>query len=313
MPAIDILIPSYRELRSQTRQSLLEMMRWSQCKCGTHAPWQCPKGQHDIIWQPPLGSCVIHWARNQQIALGMYGPHPDNRPPADYFLLMDDDMTVSKGMLNRLVSHKKDIVAGICTVRRDPPIPTIRYWDDTKEAFVEPIEWDWTSQKLIEIDASGSAFMLVSRKVLEKMGEAHLDCHFERLEDKRKGLDAAKVDAYWDKRAARRRERFNSTEDWQKKDCWWFQFLDNIIDSQIGEVGEDLSFCWKAKRLGFKVYADPQVTPGHLGEYAYSVDDYIELTRRWKSEGRHIERNDNMPQLGPALNVSEPIPQTAVA
>jgi len=30
-------------------------------------------------------------------------------------------------------------------------------------------------------------------------------------------------------------------------DCWWFQFLSNIDDLQIGETGEDIGFCWKAR------------------------------------------------------------------
>lgn len=33
--------------------------------------------------------------------------------------------------------------------------------------------------------------------------------------------------------------------------------------------GEDLSFCWRARRLGAKLYCDSRVTPGHIGAMAY--------------------------------------------
>ena len=33
----------------------------------------------------------------------------------------------------------------------------------------------------------------------------------------------------------------------------------------IGKVGEDLSFCWRARELGFKVFVDFDVKCGHIG------------------------------------------------
>lgn len=31
------------------------------------------------------------------------------------------------------------------------------------------------------------------------------------------------------------------------------------------ELGEDLAFCWRAKRLGFEIWGDPRVMLGHIG------------------------------------------------
>lgn len=289
MAAIDILIPSRIDLAQQTRVSLLETIRATQCRCGTHAPWDCNKGKHDLVWMPPISSSsIIHWARNQMLAMGMYGPHPEGRPQPEYFLLMDDDMLIEPHYIERLAMHKKDIVAGICTVRRDPPSPTIRLWLPEIGQYKEPFEWDWNSVKLMEIDASGTAFMLVKRKVLERMGEAYLDCFFERRWDKERGYDSEKVDFYWDNESIKRRTRFDSAEIWQHKDCWWFQMLPatNIDARGHGELGEDISFCWKAKQLGFRVFADPQVTPGHIGAYGFSIADYQYYVEQMKAEGK---------------------------
>ena len=33
----------------------------------------------------------------------------------------------------------------------------------------------------------------------------------------------------------------------------------------IGNVGEDLSFCWRARQLGFKIICDPSIELGHVG------------------------------------------------
>lgn len=282
------------------------MMQETNCLCRapngslTHAPWKCPSGKHSVRLMPPLySSSVIHWARNWTIAQALYGQPNDGRPPDDYFFLMDDDMLCQPSYLRRLMSYKLDIVCGICTVRKDPPRPNIRFWNPERNSFVDPIEWDWDSQKLIEIDAAGAAFMLVKRRVLERMGQAHLNCEFERDEDwrKTKNEDArGELREYWLEKSKLRREKFRRAleeKNWQGCDQWWFQFLTNVVDSQLGELGEDISFCWKAKKLGFKIYADPQVLPGHIGSYGYSISDYRDFVESAKKDGQMPEPREN--------------------
>ena len=36
----------------------------------------------------------------------------------------------------------------------------------------------------------------------------------------------------------------------------------------LNGFGEDLSFCWRARQLGYKIFMDPNITLGHVG---YSV------------------------------------------
>jgi hypothetical protein len=250
---------------------------------------------------PPLyASSVVHWARNQTVAQALYGQPKDGRPASEYLFLMDDDMVSQPHYLTRLAAYKADIVCGICTIRRDPPRPNIRFWSPERASFHDPIEWDWDAQKLMEIDAAGAAYMLVKRTVFEKMGQAYLDCKFEIEEDLRKittnNAGVSEIVTYWKRKSEARKERFETAVkegNWNATDCWWFQFLDNVVDNQVGELGEDLGFCWKAKKLGFKIYADPQVLPGHLGVYGYSISDFRAFIEESKAAGSMPELQEN--------------------
>lgn len=44
-------------------------------------------------------------------------------------------------------------------------------------------------------------------------------------------------------------------------------------------LGEDLSFCYKARSLGYKIYADPRIYVGHLGKLISDRDSWKALQR----------------------------------
>jgi hypothetical protein len=307
MATIEIVIPTYRGIHPEAFQALISMQQATNCMCRDqrtgaplHLPWKCPNGKHHVRFAPHcFASSVVHWARNQSVAQALYGQPKDGRPPSDYLFCMDDDMLSMPNYLTRLAAYKLDVVVGICTIKRDPPIPNIRFWNPKTHGFFFPIEWDWDSNRLMEIDAAGAAFMLVKRNVFERMGQAYLDCEFEIIEDCRKvtGDDAiAQVKEHWAKRAVVRRERFNAAikeDNWSATDCWWFSFENDFMPDQTGELGEDVSFCCKAKRLGFKIWADPQVLPGHLGMYGYSISDHREFVEQAKKIGGLPEMQEN--------------------
>jgi len=293
---VSVVCPTYRGIAPEAYSPLLAMIQHSNCFCRDprtgaplHPGWKCPAGKHSVRMTPPIySSSVVHWARNQVLCQALYGQPEDGRPPDEYFLMFDDDMVVQPDYLTRMLSYKLDIVCGICTIRRDPPRPNIRYWKDEEARFYDPVEWEWDSQKLMEIDAAGAAFMLVKRRVFDRMGEAYLDCEFEIAEDVRKGVDGPALREYWQKKSDWRRAHFGEAmekKNWGQCDQWWFSFAANVHDLQIGELGEDLTFCWKAKKLGFKIFADPQIKPGHLGTYGYGVDDYRSFIEQAKAAG----------------------------
>lgn len=304
MPSINVVVPTYRGMITEANGPFAAMVQRTNCLCRDaqgrflHEPWKCPKGKHSVRIMPPcFNSSVVHWARNQAVAHAMYGDNlNDGRPPADYFFLMDDDMLCEPDYLLRLASYKVDIVVGICTIRRDPPRPNIRKWNSELGAYTDYLEWDFDSQKLFEVGGAGMAFGLVKRRVFERMGQAYLDCEFEIAEDLRKFPEnLPEIRAYWGKKAEIRKARFEdakSHNDWGGCDQWWFQFAGNIVDTQIGESGEDMTFCWKARTLGFKIMADPQVLPGHLGLYGYSIRDYREMFELMRKEGQYKTPED---------------------
>lgn len=39
-------------------------------------------------------------------------------------------------------------------------------------------------------------------------------------------------------------------------------------------VGEDLSFCWRARQAGYKLYLDPSISLGHVGNLVFNEDFY---------------------------------------
>lgn len=297
MSVVDIVIPSRSGICEEAKGPLTSMLQHTNCFCRDertgaplHKPWECKKGKHHVRMMPPVyGSSVVHWARNQAIAQAMYGqPEGDGRPATEYFLLMDDDMVPEPDYLLRLLSYKMDIVCGICTIRRDPPRPNIRYWNPEQARFYDPVKWDWNSQKVMEIDGAGAAFMLVKRAVFEKMAEAYRNCYFERIEFERmSALTEESTRKLADKSTLRHTVHNEATEkgNWSARDGWWFQFFDNVVDKQVGEIGEDLTFCYKAKQLGYRIYADPQVLPGHLGLYAYSIKDWRQYIEQAEEAG----------------------------
>lgn len=291
MAIVDIIVPSEDGMTLEPQARLTDMVRASQCFCGDHAPWACNKGKHSVRLLPTgLGRSVVHWSRNKMLALALYASDAgDGRPPADYFLLVDDDMIVEKNYLNRMLAYKpeKKIITGIATPRRDPVQPNIRGFNSETQKFTPILKWDFDSNKLFEIAGVGAAFMLAPRILFEEMAEAYLKCWFERLEDKRKYPRCDEIDAYWDKKEKLRREVFRRAlvDDWKDAACNWFQYFANIADDQVSELGEDITFCWKATQMGFHIYADPQITPGHLGNYAWSVADYRQQYEDAVSEG----------------------------
>jgi hypothetical protein len=127
---------------------------------------------------------------------------------------------------------------------------------------------DWTTvdgrymgEGLVEVGGVGTAFMLVRTTVLDQIAEYYLSCRFERehlgmSEDVARRIEAG------------RREYSRETGN-----DWWFQFLMHPWGD--GEFGEDLSFCFKARECGHKIFVDTSVCPGHIGSYAFKIADYL--------------------------------------
>ena len=49
----------------------------------------------------------------------------------------------------------------------------------------------------------------------------------------------------------------------------------NNMFAPIGNTGEDLAFCWRARQCGFKIWCDPSIVCGHVG-YVISNENFYE-------------------------------------
>lgn len=261
---IDLAVPTYKGLMKPAAKNAMDaLIQYSNCSCFIqnaglvpqlyeaartgrkiknlpeknpfHNQEDCPHGKHSIHVISQVDACVIHWARNDLLRR--------RRKDADFVLFCDDDIVVEKDTLERLLSHKKDIVAGLCTKRADPPEPVFRQWLDEIQNY--GIIMEWPEGKLVEVDATGTGLLLVSRKVIEDV--------------------------------AREFYPFSNNGD-----GFWFEFMKGPHGA---EWGEDVSFCWKARRLGFRIFVDTSVVPGHIGDYPYGVGDFLYYQEAVKAAG----------------------------
>jgi len=248
-PLISLLVPSRSTPANETNKAVDAMIRASKPHC-------------ILTPEPGISSSVVHWARNDLIlSLRKRGQ------PADFVLFMDDDMVPPVDALIKMLAHDKDIVAGACTVRKDPPHPNFRVW--VPELFSFRTAFDWPGCRntepppdgLIEVGGVGAAFLLVRTTVLDKIGEYYLSCRFEREHMGMSEEVAQRVEAGRRKMAEETGNEF------------WFEFLKHPWGD--GEFGEDLSFCFKARECGYKIFVDVTVKVGHVGTYAYGIDDYL--------------------------------------
>ena len=103
----------------------------------------------------------------------------------DWIIFIDDDMTFQPDAIARLVArhreHNLDMVGGLCFQRGEPHQPTLYMREQPTEGNYMFLE-DWTDGEVIEVDATGMAFVLITRRLLEAIaGE------FPPLEERLKG------------------------------------------------------------------------------------------------------------------------------
>jgi len=245
---VAVLIPSLDNVKRDCEKAMEKML------CASR---EAGVAIHSVI---VYGHSLVHWVRNEMVA----ELYRESGTPWTHVLFIDDDIEPGPDSLVRLLSHEKDIVGALCTVRTDPPNVTLREFDDMTGDFKSRLHWK--RNELLQIDGIGTGMMLVSRKALDEVGEFYLSCGYE----KRLYGDTPEIQAL----AVRRRVEFDDKREprWWKNACW-FQCLPAL--NGRGEYGEDISFCLKAKFCGIPVFCDTAVQPKHHGDYGYSVTDFL--------------------------------------
>ena len=62
-----------------------------------------------------------------------------------------------------------------------------------------------------------------------------------------------------------------------------------------GEESEDWAFCRRAKQLGFKIYCDPTIPLGHIGEQTYKKEHYLAFQAYEKAVFGNIKYRNDLP------------------
>lgn len=260
-PIVAVLVPCYDTPTAEMANALALMMD------------ECKKNNIMCYTGPVIrDSSVVHWTRNYLMAELI-----KTQRPWTHVLFIDDDIVPPADAIVRMLDHKKDIIAGACTRRQDPPIPNFRWWDEKMLAFREI--FDWAKGTLLEVGAVGTGLMMISRKAMEEVANAYFNCLYEIeayqiSEEVQQKLQKARLE-FFDKHA----------------NAFWFRFLPGLAG--CNEYGEDISFCLMAWRYcKIPVYVDTSIQPGHIGRYAFSIRDYDhysgEIIEKAKKDGTYL-------------------------
>jgi hypothetical protein len=104
------------------------------------------------------------------------------RMEGDWIIFVDDDMTFQPDAIKRLVETQRkfdlDMVGGLCFQRSEPYQPTM-YMREQPDAGNYVFLEDWEDGAVVEVDATGMAFVLITKRLFEAIaGE------FPSLEDR---------------------------------------------------------------------------------------------------------------------------------
>lgn len=286
-PIVAVLCPTYRATEPRMQDGLAAMVNYTR------------KKDFAVVYGgPPLSASVVHWSRN-----GLIQQQLISGKPWTHILFIDDDIVVAPDALEKLLSHKKDIVAGVCTRRIDPPVPNIRVFSEESGNYDQI--WSWTEgATLMEVGAVGTGLMLISQHALEQVGQAYFDCMWEQ---EFYGMAGEKLETL----KAARLKHFDDT-----KLAYWFRFLPAM--KVPVEYGEDISFCHMARRYcQIPIYVDMSVQPEHLGMYGYGIRDFLphqkSAARRAKAEMLAKKREQEPVVEGGKISVLIPTRENTAA
>lgn len=173
------------------------------------------------------------------------------RMRGDWLLFIDDDMVWHPEQIVQLIQSREkydlDMVGALCFRRSPPHQPTLfmrRFPNDGPFNYLE----DWPEDTAVEVDATGMAFIIIHKRVFERMV-----AFYEKQPD-------WKMPPYEER-------------DFTKAPPNFFQWN--------GGFGEDLQFCINAKQSGSKIYVDTSIEVRHVSEIQIGREHFLtEIAKR---------------------------------
>jgi glycosyltransferase involved in cell wall biosynthesis len=180
------------------------------------------------------------------------------RMRGDWILFIDDDMVWEPDAMKRLLAsrdaleaqgHEVDVLGALCC-RRQPPYQPTLYVRHKSGAYNFLEDWE---TDIIEVDATGMAFALISKRAFERIAGTPMPPYEERT-------------------------RFDKSPDFFR----W-----------IGSLGEDLRFCQDLKTAGGHIYVDTTIRIGHLSEKEVGLREFWEEIVDRDPEVTNVRRKAN--------------------
>lgn len=205
----------------------------------------------------PFGNALLHVARNAALV---------KSPDADYVVMIDDDMMLEEDHIYRLVSQDKPVISGLCTTRKHPVKLAVSIWNEERQCFSQVDELRGRSTGQF---APGAAFIAIRRDAIDTLVDRHVKA-LDWLEDNRRMFDRLHVRAEY-------REAERQRVSAMREALWAHSRQVRIFEFPVVReegLGEDIGFGYRLMQARIPVTIDPRITPGHMGEYPYSVWDY---------------------------------------
>jgi hypothetical protein len=178
----------------------------------------------------------------------------------DWILFIDDDMTWQPNAIRRLVEtqreHDLDMVGALCFQRGEPYQPTLYMREQATSGNYVFLE-DWERDSVVEVDATGMAFVLITKRLLERIaGE------FPSLEARTSKGSRPPSYFRWDEKG----------------------------------FGEDMTFCQDVMKAGGRIFVDTSIKTGHIGEHTITEETFLRELSDRPAEATEMRRevNDRM-------------------
>lgn len=231
-------------------------------------------GSRMIFRYAIIEGTLLPWARNATINI-FY----QNNVDFTHLLFIDADMIgFTPQGLHKLVEQDKDIIAGVCTMRRPPYEVTCEPYD--KANFNTHL----LNGAVVECQWVGMAFTLIKREVLDALAEETPDgkSWFNLDRESRDGF-IKEISNF----ITTHRNKKVTPELLSEAIC-----MGQMSHIGSSHVGEDIGFCKWARRTGFGVYMHCGIIVGHMGNSIYSLKNTVEYAKEQQKNKSNITTSD---------------------
>jgi glycosyltransferase involved in cell wall biosynthesis len=183
----------------------------------------------------------------------------DNEKKPNYLMFIDADVQFDPGTIKRMLDYDKEVVCGIYPKKHINWDYVYKLTEEHRKnkikdrdlLFALSLEYNLNFKDplnvkiqngFVEVLDGPTGFMLIKRKVFEKMRKAYPELHYKT-------------------------DQIINSKKYKSKNTW--AFFDTMIDEDRRYLSEDYAFCRLWQKIGGKIYADITAPLTHWGTYAF--------------------------------------------